>query len=506
MLNKLAGVGGLFAPRNVHPLADARELQEIIDALPRNNPLKALDEITGWLDSLIAAVDIPGERFFDAVQQLEKASVQPLRRVAGDYLHASRLARSEEKRLWSVSHGCWRLLADAYERIAEQPGLKSILLPAACSGMVAAIRNQIRWEQYHYGPTDAALWRRMGRIVLMAEQADCADRLVRGPDEQMRSVNGEYLHAMAFQAASVDSLLPLEIDLADHLIAHFIGGCVITREAEHDSVYWVDLALPKPPLRLARMPAEATASQRFFKPIEAAESFRLLLQRLELGEDMPHEINLNGLFSTRQIMPVLHHLAAYLAPVPPQRQDARHQVKHRMAVLHGLVNAYVAFSGEFGGKPAGLQIESWVVENVSRGGIGARVTAVPGEWLKVGVLLALQPEGGDNWLLGCVRRYLRYTDNELRIGVETLARSAVSLELQLQSSGSRPLPGGIPGLLLMDGNAADEFRLVLPLHTFDPKDPLQCSVNGQPARYEPLSMIEQFADYEIARYRRADQV
>ncbi|MCK6389534.1 MAG: hypothetical protein L6Q40_00705 [Azonexus sp.] len=504
MLNKLAGVGGLFAQRDVHPLADARELAQIIAALPRNQPLKALDEITGWLESLLAAVDVPAERFFDAVQELEKAAAAPLRRVAVDYLHTSRLARNEEKRMWSLSHNCWRLLGEAYEKVTQQNGVKTVVLAAACAGMIAAVRCQIRWDQYHYGPTDPRLWARMGRCLLLAEQADCAERAVHAPDGGFRSVAGEYLHAMAFQAASVDSLLPSEIDLADHLIAHFINGCVMTREAEHDSVYWVDLAQPQAPLRLARMPAEANPSQRFFKPIQAAESFRELLQGLELGQAFPAEIPLGAALTTRQILPVLHHLAAYLAPVPPQRQDARHQVKHRMAVLHGLVNAYVAFSGEFGGKPAGLQIESWVVENVSRGGIGARVSTVASEWLKVGVLLALQPEGGDNWLLGCVRRYLRYTDNELRIGVETLARSARSVELQLASA-ERPVPGGIPGLLLMDGNAAGECRLVLPLHTFDPADPLSCQEEGLTVRFEPLALVEQFADYEIARFRRVNQ-
>jgi hypothetical protein len=62
-------------------------------------------------------------------------------------------------------------------------------------------------------------------------------------------------------------------------------------------------------------------------------------------------------------------------------------------------------------RPAGLQMESWVVENVSRGGFGAVLGNVPGEWLKVGALIAMQPEGGDNWLVGVIRRYHRETEN-----------------------------------------------------------------------------------------------
>ena len=62
----------------------------------------------------------------------------------------------------------------------------------------------------------------------------------------------------------------------------------------------------------------------------------------------------------------MRHLASYWAPVPPQRQHVRHRVKHRVAVLPGLVNAFVVFSPEFGGKPMGLPLESWIVENLAR--------------------------------------------------------------------------------------------------------------------------------------------
>ncbi|MBN8556925.1 MAG: hypothetical protein J0L74_04525, partial [Burkholderiales bacterium] len=47
-----AGVGlalPLFDRQQGHPLAEARELQQIISELPRDNAFKAMDEIGGWL-------------------------------------------------------------------------------------------------------------------------------------------------------------------------------------------------------------------------------------------------------------------------------------------------------------------------------------------------------------------------------------------------------------------------------------------------------------------------
>ena len=53
---------------------------------------------------------------------------------------------------------------------------------------------------------------------------------------------------------------------------------------------------------------------------------------------------------------------------------------------------------------------------------------VPGEWLKVGALIAMQPEGGDNWLVGVIRRYHRVAENQARVGIEALARQAAFLQ------------------------------------------------------------------------------
>lgn len=113
---------------------------------------------------------------------------------------------------------------------------------------------------------------------------------------------------------------------------------------------------------------------------------------------MPPEINLGGQYPVKTLLPVLRHLCAYLAPVPPQRRHDRHRVRHQMQVLHGrvLVNSFVVFSKEFGGQSLGLQPDSWQVDNVSRGGFGVVLNEPPKDWLRVGALLALQPAGGEN--------------------------------------------------------------------------------------------------------------
>ena len=308
---------------------------------------------------------------------------------------------------------------------------------------------------------------------------------------------------MILQAASLDSLLPVGIELAEQVIAHFLPGFVFTVGAQIDSVYWVDLKLAQPPQRLARMPAKAAPTQRFLKPGNAHESMRAVLDTLERGGDMPPDINLGGQYPVKLLVTVFRHLANYLSPIPPQRLHDRHRVTHRMSVLNGLVNAFVVFSDEFGGKPAGLPMDTWVAENVSRGGFGALLGSAPGDWLKVGTLVAMQPEGGENWLLGIIRRYHRLSEKDARVGIQSLAKKALAIEVQVKSVSSYAKAAGMPALMLLDGNEAGEFRAVLPPMTFDTRESLEYVRDGQRFQLTPVALSEQTADYELARYRQS---
>lgn len=510
MLKTVTSLGGLFAQKSDHPLADARGLRKIISELPRDNAFKALDEVAGWLESLAGVDEFPADRRYEVVLQLEEAAQPHLRRLAREYFQTARLSRSEEKRLWSINYGFSTLLAAAYECCllknndkAPAGELSRTLLPALTVRLIAALGRMLKWEQFHYGPSCNSLWQRLGQALLAAEGADMASKPVAVPGRSgMTSPVLEYEKVMVFQAASLDSLLPLEIEIAEAMISHFLPGFVFGNRALVDSVYWSDLALAQPPLRLARMPAQAAVTQRFLKPGPAYEAMLAVREALERGHELPAEIDLGGQYPVRLLARVLAHLTTYLAPVPPQRQHDRHRVMHRMSVLNGLVNAFVVFSGEFGSRPTGLPIESWVVENVSRGGFGAVLQSIPGEWMKVGALIAMQPEGGENWLVGVIRRYHRETENEARVGIQALARQAVSIELGVRGASSYAAAAGVPALILLDGNASGEVRVILPLATFDPRESMEYVRDGRRFVLSPITSIETTADFELVRYRQ----
>ena len=501
MLNQVANPGGALGKKPAHLLANAQELQRIVAELPKDNAFKALDEVAGWLEAAQAPGALSPDRLYEAACRLEEAARPHLHRLCHDYLHTSRLSRTEEHRLWTINHDFWMLLASTYDRcltsfvasVKANDALRSAL-PAMCTRVIASLSAVLKWQQFHYGPAPDRIWGRLGNALLIAEAAGVATS----------AAAQEYKKAMIFHAASLDSLSPLEIELAERLIEHFLPGFVFTAEARHDCVYWVDLKLNQPPLRLARMPEQAAHSQRFYRPGAAHAELEKLLRNLEQGGEAPPDLDLGGQYFRRTLIPVLRHLTAYLAPVPPQRRHDRHRVKHKVTVLNGLINAFVAFSDEFGGRPMGLQMESWAVENVSRGGFGAIVPNAPADWLRVGALLALQPEGGNNWLLGIVRRYHRASDDEARVGIETVARRAFSVELKAPpESASYAAISGIPALLLENQGEPGEVRVVLPPASFDLRENLECAIDKARCQLSPLALSEHTADYELARYNLA---
>lgn len=511
MFERFLGRSGFGAAKAEHPLAVPRELRRIVDQLPAGDAFRALDEIVGWLESALNSGEFPGNRLYEALSQLDDAAQPHLRRLAREYLQSARLTHGEERRLWTTIHGFWTALAAGYERCLQAvragnrggEALKAAL-PGLCARLISALGGVLKWEQFHYTPSAGALWQRLGAALLAAEADGVATRAVplRG-GRGMTSAQQEYVGIVAVQAVSTDSLLPLEIELAERLAAHFQAGFVFSAAAEHDSVYWVDLAQAQPPLRLARMPQQALPTQRFFKPAAGHAGIAALLHDLERGGDLPPEINLGAHYSAGALVPVLRHLAAHLAPVPPQRRHGRHGVKQRAAVVNGLASACLACGGHLTGGAGGVPMESWVVDNISRGGFGATLNTLPGEWLAIGALIAFQPEGSSGWQLGIVRRCQRLGEALAHVGIETLALRATAVELRARAASGYAAVAGMAALLIDEGNAPGELRALLPVASFDLREILEYTLDGRLHVLIPVELVERGTDYDLARFRMA---
>ena len=500
----------LFSSRPDHLLGEGKEVKRVLADLPTDNAFKAVDEIYGWLESLQNADDFRVDHLFDVVRQLDEAAQPHFRRIARDYLQSPRLTKSDERRMWTLCYNYCGEVAGRYARIVERAQLNpkergsealKASLPLAATRLMAARAAQLKWVKYRYGPVGEDLWRGLGRPFLAAEAAAYAQKPVQlyPGQSELTSVTQQYLQALIFCASSMDSLMPLEIELADRLIVRFRSGFVFSADCQPGSVYWVDAASGSPPARLARAPEQPAPTQRFFSPGSVPQALNELLRVVERGE-VPADLNLGGEYYAKVLLPVLRHLALYWAADPPQREHPRHAVKTRIAVLCGFDDCFTVFAGEIARLGKERTAASWVVENVSIGGFGAGVDALD-EWLKIATLLSMQPEGGENWVLGVVRRYSKNADGHASVGIQTLSRQPQSVDLRPRSAGFSAT-GAIPGIWLRDGDAEGEARMVMPAGSFDVRVSLEFAHAGERYLLIPIELEKIGRTLEIGRYRQ----
>jgi hypothetical protein len=148
---------------------------------------------------------------------------------------------------------------------------------------------------------------------------------------------------------------------------------------------------------------------------------------------------------------------------------------------------------DFGAKDAA---ESWIVDNVSAGGIGAVVSQVKGDWLRVGALLAMQPDGGANWVVGIVRRLNRVGAQEARVGIQTLSRAPALGKFSL-----RGMDGHAGILLPSPVLGSGETSIALKLGTYARGQNLETEIGGKQHVFMPQGSPESGEDYDLVRFR-----
>jgi hypothetical protein len=485
-----------------HPLADPKEAKRLLEALPGDDA-KAIEELMHWIESVVAAEGFKPEACIQLLTMLDEAAQPRLRKLSKDYFGASRPSRFQENRLWTALHGYWKQAAYAYARAvdlfvrgAKGADAAKAQLPLLLARTLRCFAQQIKWMHMRYGPIDLASWGVFNSVYAFAEARQLAQAKVSvypgaGGDSTPQL---EFLKAALFSAGSPDGLLPAELDLAERLIAALAPRFALAASAAPELPYWTDLAQAMTPARTSRAP-QPGPGLRYLGPGAALAEAHEHAERLMAGGKAPQGLGLAG-DEPSQVLEVLRHLHMYWAPQAPERKTQRHAVKSRLSVTNG----YDGVIGVLGGTDTldfdNRNAESWIVENVSAGGFGAVVPQTKGDWLRVGALLALQPEGGSNWVLGVVRRVTRTAAQQARVGIETLSKTPLLSKFAVSGVAS----ASEQGVLLREGDAA-ETRIVLKPGVFAPAQNLEILRGERHHVYIPQAIAEHGEDYEIARFR-----
>lgn len=494
----------MFSSKVSHPLADAKEMRRVLEEVANHEPAAALEETMAWMDSLSHAADLKLDWLLDLLLRLDEAALPQANRLAREYLTAPRLSRSQEYHLWRCNYDYWHQLVAAYESCCtryasgDKAERKSIegSLALLYARLLHAYATILKWTQFRYGPFDRNLWHGAGRTFLAAVAA----KVERKPfalygNATKSTIEQEYLKALILHSSSVSNLLPLEMEIAEGIIAYLLPHFVFTDVSRPDSVYWVDVDKPLPPTRLIQ-PPEITPTLRFLSPGQALDQLTEIRARVDKSGVVPQEINVGGPYAPSIMLPVMDHLALNWMPKPPMRNYSRHHVKSRLSVINGLETIYARLTD---GSKVDDTAEAWIAEDVSLGGMGAQVPLGANDWIRIGVLVGVQPEGGDNWLIGVVRRFNRGSEGFGSVGIQTI--------------------GKLPRAVIADSSGLKTEVILLDVHQFDQASalvdillagasyedgiPLKFEFDGKSVRLQPHALVERGVDYSIGRYRIA---
>ena len=499
-----------------HPMADVKQAKKLIAELPAGDALKALDEVTFWLDSISRTEGFKLDYRYELFDLLDRAAKTHQRKLSQEYLTTDRQEKFRENKLWTAIFEFWKTLGKAYGQCVEQfqagaSGAGAIKkdLPAIIARELRTLTLQLKFILLRYGPIDDRIWGELGRLYLFAE----AKRMATVPIEIYPGAHGlgtaqqEFLKAMMLGVSSTDGLTPLKQEIAERTVAHF--GSMYTLQAKPGTGcnYYFDLSMRKPAARVLKR-IESTPTTRHFGAGDALTALQQLMREIKTKDSVPSHINLGGTYDADLVRSVLQHLAMYWSDNPPARNSERRKIATRMTVVHGFQNmlrslapAQDDISLDFQSQDGS---ESWIVENVSEGGFGAIIPQVKGDWIKVGNLLGVQTETAKYWGAGVVRRITRDEYQQRRVGIQMLSNAVIPVKLAPAGNVSsiNATREGDSALLLSTAPDKDgEIALLVRAGSYTPGQALEMNVRDKQYYLMPSKMAEGGDDFDWAKFK-----
>lgn len=492
-----------------HPMADAKRARAIVDELPANDVVKALQEIAEWLDSIANTPGFSLNRRFEAVDMLDAAAKSRQRKLLQDYLAVTRQQKFREHQMWTAAYNCWKSLEHAYHVCIDQctegkPGRTAFSksLPVVVSRAMRSLTLELKWTLLRYGTVEPRLWKELAGLYETAERGGFVDAVcaVYPGTHGTSSVGQEFLKAQMLSVSSTESLTPQRQEIAERLVAHFgplfhLGGRNPAR-----CNYSFDLAAGRAPVRVRQNVAD-TGTRRFFGSGEALGQLNGLVERAAKGGSLPENVHIGGQYGREIIRSVLGHLQTYWSDAIPARTSERRGTISRMTVLPGLdellntLDPSVTDTLDFSEHSAA---ESWIVDNVSDGGCGAIVPGQKGDWVGIGSLIGMRRETERNWGVGLIRRVSRDEHQQRRVGVQTITRTVIPVSIAHQGMTGERLPA-----VLLDAkpDRAGEIGLITRAGVYNSRDSLEMATGGKSFLLIPSKMVEGGEDFDWAKFK-----
>jgi len=499
---------GLFGKKSDHPMADLKSAQQLLEDVPKNDALKALLELTGWIESVRNDGDIRLDNRFAVLRLLDETARHHELKVTREYFSTATHSTFHERRLWTALNEYFTNLAEAYHDVLAgcrngDKGASTLKAqrPLIVARGINATIGRLKCAAAHYVPVEQAIWGQLAEYYTEAESQKCLDEAIElypGLHAE-NSIRHQFAGVLLWWASGTGSLKPLQIHLSERLTAHLCRSLVMGAEPGADSLFSFDLAQSHPPARYSGDVA-AHPNLLFIGQGGVRAQLDPLIEKLEKGM-VPGEVNLGGTYDAETVCEVAKRLAANWLSAPPARRNVRRNISVKLNVVRG-------FSGLIdqtyeGNGSDGENGKRWVAEDISATGFRCVLEAAQGGWVKVGSLIGFRPENVQHWGAGIVRRLRRDEQNNLDVGVEILTNRVEAVNL-CEEGGYLGVDDR-PALWLGHASVGEgEARVLIKPGSFADNRTLQMHTADKRYLLMPHGLIEKGDDYDLMRYRKVE--
>lgn len=453
--------------RDDDPLTNLKAASRWLDNLPVGDAFKCqqtiLEELRRFNEN---SSELTKDRL-GVLMLLDEKSRDLQDTLVRQYLRNPRMSRPVESQLWHAVYGLYWEIARGYHTFVlnfargagKTPHENQI--PLITLRAIRIFGQLLKWRAVRYLGPGEKLWLRLHNLYRVAESEGfqrTSQTAYAG--ETPCTCESAYLHILMLHLANSGTLYPRQLDLVDRWLCQWHDHLSLDSQIDIEcNTLAVDLSADHGPRRIRKI--ESDKPMRYW-------STQALLSKLTLVEEVlregtpPAALGLTEDTRTSESIDLLAHLQQHWAPLSSreQRRAPRASVKRLIDVAHGFeaivsqiksatpaslavspygtginyseaddVSVYGFVTERTRERNSQLKVptaqispdvERWVMQDESECGYGAVVESRDKDWLRVGALLALKSQDGQNWKLGVIRRLTRLNDYTSSIGIETV--------------------------------------------------------------------------------------
>lgn len=311
---------GVSGGKHDHPMFDLAEARRLLDALPEDDPFRALDDITAWLASVKDTSGFHSETRTPVIMLLDETGMPLHTELMKLYLGDPYSGDPEGNPIWKQLHAFKKTLAEAYavcvndyQRTPEAASGFKEVMPAVCVRLLRAVAEQMKLELMHHRDIGQSVWGRLFECYSFSEAGQFADTTIFAYPKHLLYISPqrELVRAMMLYLSAPDTLSPEEIELSFRVAGRFSGFFDFKDVPDPDCSFCIDLSQPCAPRRIDHS-LQTTPSMRFFGAARATPELADIIRQHEKGV-VPWEHRFGVEFTPERKIAMLRHLQFHWA-------------------------------------------------------------------------------------------------------------------------------------------------------------------------------------------------